>query len=307
MDISAILEAGIREHLPEKYKNIRIFSFGLATSTNELALEYAKGEWDGSPAIFVADGQTKGRGRLGRRFVSPSGNGVYLSILTPTVDITPVGVTTYAAVSVAGSTRSIYGVTPGIKWVNDLYLGGKKLAGILTQGVVRDGRVVAAVMGVGINLFGEIEDAEIKEIATTIEAELRRINSGDGKQLFTTPETNKPCLIEPLTIPEKTHEQLTKGTWVENRGVKMATREEFIAKIVENYLDNIHSVGTHELAEEYRRLSFLIGKDVNVITPDTTYPAHIIGINDACELILRMPDGSEKILATGEVSVRELR
>ena len=256
----------IREKLPDKYKNIDIFGYDMTTSTNALALEYARGEGACTDvAIFIADGQTAGRGRLGRSFLSPKGHGIYLSILTKVESGTsPVGVTTYAAVAAARVIEDLTGMTPSIKWVNDIYLGGRKVAGILTQGVTEpSGRLTHAVMGIGINVYGELVSEELASIATTIENEARI--SGTPVQL---------------------------------------SRTEIVARLITEYLDNLGSVGTIELADEYRRRSFVIGKKVTVHTPNGTYPATVTGINDACELILLLDSGEEKTLGTGEVSIR---
>ncbi len=163
----------IRSALGKEHRELPIFIYEVTDSTNLRALEYAKerGSYCGA-AVFVALTQTAGRGRLGRSFASPEG-GIYMSILTPcgsTADA--VAITAYAATAICQALENECKIEPKIKWVNDLYLGGKKLSGILTQGVVdtESGKITHAVMGVGINLSGRLPD-EISGIATTVEAE----------------------------------------------------------------------------------------------------------------------------------------
>lgn len=116
-------------------------------STNRVAKELAR---QGAPhgTAVLAEKQTAGRGRLGRRFFSPEG-GLYLTVLLrpglPPEDL-PL-LTPMAAVAVCRAVEAVCGLSPKIKWVNDLYLNDKKLCGILCEGV---GDAVA--VGIGMNL-----------------------------------------------------------------------------------------------------------------------------------------------------------
>ena len=88
-------------------------------------------------ALIVANEQTKGRGRLGREFYSPKNTGIYMSFLLSTdVKISDaVQITTATAVAVVRAIESLTDLRPMIKWVNDVYLGNKKVCGILTEAV----------------------------------------------------------------------------------------------------------------------------------------------------------------------------
>lgn len=116
-------------------------------STNRVAKELAR---QGAPhgTAVLAGRQSAGRGRLGRTFFSPEG-GLYLSVILrpqcPTEDL-PL-MTPMAAVAVCRALEETLCVSPGIKWVNDLYLGGKKLCGILCE--MAGG---AVIVGIGLNL-----------------------------------------------------------------------------------------------------------------------------------------------------------
>lgn len=117
-------------------------------STNRVAKELAR---QGAPhgTAVLAERQTAGRGRLGRAFFSPEG-GLYLSvILRPQCKPEDLALMTpMAAVAVCRALEQICGISPGIKWVNDLYLGGKKLCGILCEGCGD-----AVIVGIGLNLY----------------------------------------------------------------------------------------------------------------------------------------------------------
>ena len=122
--------------------------------------------------VLLADHQTAGRGRLGRRFESPAGKGLYLSLLLrPRVSPEALGsLTPWAAVAVRRAIRSACGLDAGIKWVNDLVCRGRQLCGIRTEGAFRDGEVQFAVLGVGLNVSALPGDfpGELRETATSI-------------------------------------------------------------------------------------------------------------------------------------------
>lgn len=138
-------------------------------STNTLLKEEArKGAKEGR--VLVAKKQTEGRGRLGRSFFSPK-KGVYLSfILRPNISFREsLLLTTIAAVAVTEAVKEVTGKAAGIKWVNDVYLDGKKICGILTEAEadVENGSLAYAVVGIGINITEPDEGVsdELKDIA----------------------------------------------------------------------------------------------------------------------------------------------
>ena len=135
--------------------------FDALESTNRtaklLALEGAE-----HGTLVLASHQTAGRGRLGRRFASPAGKGVYLSVLLrpplPTADTQTV--TIGAAVAVCRAVQKLCGRELSIKWVNDLYYKGKKVCGILTEAGsdLESGQLEWLVVGIGLNLTATVED-----------------------------------------------------------------------------------------------------------------------------------------------------
>lgn len=122
-------------------------------STNSSVKALAK---EGAPEgyVLVASGQTNGRGRLNRVFFSPKGTGLYVSILLrPTFALSPYALTCLSAVALSDTVLE-FGVDCGIKWVNDIYVQNRKVAGILVESAMdQDGSFQYAVVGIGVNLF----------------------------------------------------------------------------------------------------------------------------------------------------------
>lgn len=256
-----ITEQDIRAYLGEGSPISAVYSFDSIDSTNNRAKEIALTAPRGSNALVIADTQTGGKGRRGRSFVSPRGKGIYMSLLCypdGSAD-RAVAITAFAAVAACRVIERMCGVSPKIKWVNDIFLGGRKIAGILTEGSVNmeEGCFDYAVIGIGINVrrtdFGDLSD-----IATDIESEIG------------------VCL----------------------------NRAELAAGIAEEMLRGIATVGSPEVAEEYRRRQLVIGRRVRVLKPTEEYTATVLGVTDSCELHLRLDNGKEELLATGEVSLK---
>lgn len=126
-----------------------------------------------SPFLVIADSQTAGRGRMGRSFYSPSRTGLYMSLA---IEITgglseTVGITSAAAVSVFRAIRRVCGIETGIKWVNDIYLDGKKICGILAESFVEKDRLFA-IVGIGVNLTTDSFPEDIRSTAASLDTDL---------------------------------------------------------------------------------------------------------------------------------------
>lgn len=148
-------------------------------STNNYAKKLAQnGEVTGTVAI--AKTQTAGKGRLGRSFCSPPGTGLYMSIiLRLDYDLETVSLLT-SCMSVAASRAidKLYGTDMKIKWVNDLYLNGKKISGILTESAVNaEGKPDFAVVGIGVNVKSIKKDFsdDLLETASSLEDETGKV------------------------------------------------------------------------------------------------------------------------------------
>lgn len=143
-------------------------------STNRYAKELAVA---GAPegTVVIANRQSAGRGRLGRSFFSPEEKGIYMSILLrPDISLErAVLITSMAAVAVSGAIEKICGVPAKIKWVNDIFLNGKKVCGILTEAGINAerGTLDYAVVGIGVNVGAMEFPEKLKEIATSVSNE----------------------------------------------------------------------------------------------------------------------------------------
>ena len=239
----------------EKVINVHVCE---TASTNDLAKAYAR-EHGGVRAVFSADRQTAGRGRMGRSFLSPEG-GLYTSFLCrPTVPTAEaVRLTVYAAAVAACVLERMTGHEVMIKWVNDLYMNGRKIAGILTEGALAEDGVHLsyAVVGVGINLAHTEFPEELSEIATTVE---------------------DAC-----------------GVRLDAAEVRRALAEAFF----ENDASDARWIG------EYRRRSFLIGRDVVAYRGGEQFPCRVLDVTDTGALRVRREGGELCELSSGEVRVR---
>ncbi len=231
-------------------------------STNTLLREKAAA---GAPhgAVVAAAAQTAGRGRRGRSFFSPDGTGLYISVLLRPA-LSParaIRITTAAAVAAAAAVEEVTGRSPDIKWVNDLYLDGRKVAGILTESALTPAgdRLEYAVLGIGMNVSPPPGGfpPEIAEIAGA---------------------------ILPSPIPDGR--------------AKIAAA--FLTHLF-RLADRLHDVS---YMEEYRRRCFILGEPITVLRGDNRYPATALAVDDDGGLTVRLEDGSEEVLSSGEVSTR---
>lgn len=161
----------ILRHLPHNHPWADLIQVHeVLPSTNTYAKELAR-QGAAPGTVVIAGHQTAGRGRLGRSFHSPRDTGLYLSlILRPDCPADRLmHLTCATAVAACEAVEQSCGLRPGIKWINDLTLKGKKLGGILTELVfASDGNVSAAVIGIGINCRLEHAPDEIKDIACSL-------------------------------------------------------------------------------------------------------------------------------------------
>ena len=152
---------GITKYLEKDAHVLHIDVADQVESTNTLVREKAN---QGIPEGYtlLANCQTAGRGRSGRSFYSPAGTGVYLSVLLRPRDCNAqaaVRITTMAAVAMCEAIEEVSGQKPAVKWVNDIFLHGKKICGILTEGSfsLETGMLEYAVLGLGINVYAPAE------------------------------------------------------------------------------------------------------------------------------------------------------
>ena len=132
--------------------------------------------------VVIAEDQTDGRGRFDRRWISPVGLNLAFSVLfRPEISHLPF-INMAAALSVCDAVRDLTGLSPEIKWPNDVRINGKKLSGILVETEVEGAEVVHAVVGIGLNVNLDPRSySEIEAVATSILAETgRRFDRADA-------------------------------------------------------------------------------------------------------------------------------
>lgn len=167
---------GIKKYLDEKFSDNYITVLDTVDSTNTYAKKLAN---EGVPhaSIIVANEQTKGRGRLGRTFYSPADKGVYISfVLRPKMQLSEASfLTVVAGVAACQAIEKTTDLTPSIKWVNDVFVRGKKCCGILSEATsdFETMSVQNVVVGIGINVSNDVFPDEIKNTAVSLGGVLR--------------------------------------------------------------------------------------------------------------------------------------
>lgn len=237
------------------------------TSTNDLAKLYAN-QNSTTPAIFISEEQTAGRGRLGRKFVSPSKTGLYISLcLFPTIALEDLSLITCAtAVACVETLEELTGKSLNIKWVNDLFYQDKKVGGILTE-VISDfesQQVQALIVGMGINLIDS-----------------------------------------PQSFPEELHSIV--GSIFSSKteyDTSSFNRNHFIAQFLEKWTFYYQDLSKRDFIESYKEHSNVIGKFVNIFEGNQTYSAYAKDINENGHLIIEKEDNTLHALSYGEVSIR---
>ena len=241
------------------------------TSTNDVLKNLAS---SGAPegTVLFADQQTKGKGRRGRSFESPSGTGIYLSyLLRPAASPSSVThVTACTAVCVHNAILKACGVDTSIKWVNDLVLNSKKICGILTEMNLESETysIDSIIVGIGINVNGssDIFPSSIRSVAGSIES--------------------------------------ITGTHCDRSRIASALISEL------DQLASCLTSDTSSYLETYSSSCITLGKEVSIVSvhdSDET-PRHgtAIAVNPDYTLKVRLTDGTVTDIHSGEVSVRGL-
>ena len=176
-DSDQLSAEGIRLHLPAEYANCAVEAVQEIASTNQTAKRQAL-EPGPERCLLAANAQTDGRGRLQKRFFSPADTGLYLSLTLRRTrsysDMVPV--TMAAAVAAVRVLERRTDRHPAIKWVNDLYIRGRKICGILTEAALdlESGLLDYAVLGIGINTAPISFPEELHRTATSVSNECGR-------------------------------------------------------------------------------------------------------------------------------------
>jgi BirA family biotin operon repressor/biotin-[acetyl-CoA-carboxylase] ligase len=168
-------ERTIRQRLRTKHLGHKIYCFVTIDSTNSYAKSLAhQGIAEG--ALVIAEKQTEGRGRLGRTWTSEGGKNLTFSLLLrPTIQPGSIGILSLAAgVAVTQTIREVSGLAAECKWPNDVLVDGRKVCGILSEGIFHREQLVAVVMGIGLNVNQTSFAEDLFEKATSIHVETGR-------------------------------------------------------------------------------------------------------------------------------------
>ena len=237
-------------------------------STNEVLRRRMAAEAVPTGQVVLSSHQTKGRGRRGRSFFSPPNQGLYLSVLLRPVCLPEQlsMLTAWAGVAAAEAVESAFGLSPEIKWPNDLVVRGKKLGGILTELVLcpDTGTIDGVIVGIGINLTQAEADfgPELSPIATSLA--LEGVESPD-----------------PVVL---------------TRSLLLALDEMSAAFPAAHF--SYHS--------RFTRRCLTLGQPVQVMASGSVRAGVAAALLPDFSLLVRWPDGTEEAVSTGEVSVRGL-
>lgn len=252
----------ITEKLDTSLLGSRIIVLDEVDSTNNYAKALTASDAVNG-AVVIADRQTAGKGRMGRSFISPSGKGLYMSVvLRPefSMNTAPL-ITSAAAVATAEAIESLCKADVKIKWVNDLYINGRKIVGILTEASVdmEMRSLDIAVIGIGINVrkVGDSFDEELAARATSIEDET---------------------------------------------GIAL-DRNELCAAVINHLDAYLGKIENREYLREYRRREMLTGNMITANVGNETLTGKAVGIDRNANLMVETENGIVRSLSSGEANL----
>lgn len=240
-----------------------IYDYGEIDSTNVIAKAKAR-EGAAEGAVFIAESQMGGKGRLGKVWESPSGTGIWMSLVArPEISPRDVsGITLVAGLAICKAIREVTGLPAYIKWPNDIVVNGRKVCGILTEMSAEMDRVNYVIIGIGINVNTSKFPKELQEVATSL-----KIESGIEY-------SRKDIVAKVLMFFEQDYEKYIQGE------------------------------SLHGILEEYKVLCITLKNEVSIINKDQSYRARPVDIDGTGALIVVREDGTKETITSGEVSVR---
>lgn len=256
-------EAEIKSLMHTEWVAKEVLYFDTIDSTNTKAQELAEKGYP-SGTLVVADKQESGKGRRGRSWVSPSGTGIFMTLMIKP-DINPNNasmLTLVAALAVAKAITSVTGEEAMIKWPNDIVVNSKKVCGILTEMNAQFDYINHIVVGIGINVHNESFPEEISQMASSL-----MIEAG-GKRFH-----RAQIIAETMSYFEQYYDTFLKT-------------------------QNLSA-----LVREYDELLVNRNKSVRVLDPKEPFDGKAMGITPKGELIVDTWE-SRKLVSSGEVSVR---
>ncbi len=256
-------EAELLSCLKTEWAGGRTVYFDATDSTNIQARRLAEAHAPHG-TLVVSDRQDGGKGRRGRSWASPSGVGIWMSlILRPEIAPSSASMLTLAAaLAVREGIQEETGLSPLIKWPNDLVLNGKKICGILTEMSTELMEIQYVITGIGINVNQREFPSEIRDTATSLSLEAGR------------------CFRRSSLIA----------------AILKAFEKDYAAFLKTGDLSL--------LLEEYNACLVNRGKEVCILDPSGEYRAVAEGIDESGSLLVTLPDGTRREIISGEVSVR---
>ncbi len=279
----SLTESSILSHLKSPAK---LYVFDSIDSTNNFAGNHAEEIKSDKPLFVIANKQTGGRGRMGREFFSPAGTGIYMTIgIKPKFAIDKaLFVTIATAVSVSKAIEEIAPVKAKIKWVNDIFIGKKKVCGILTEAGanLETGKIDKILIGIGINCFSPSSMPDnIKNVAGAIS---KTRNSFSRSKLA-------------ALVYDKTVEMLKE----------LEPKAQTPISMFETPLGGSTAP---KFLQDYRLRSNVLGKRISVFPHPGAEPisANAIDIDDNGGLVVEYMEGPKmrqiESLTTGEISIK---
>ena len=241
----------------------KILVYDAVDSTNDLTMSLAAKEDITPGTVIIADRQTQGKGRLGRRWESPGGRNIYMSLLIRP-ELAPRDVTMLTVLAAVASTRTIQkagNIPVTIKWPNDLVIDDKKLGGILTEVRADPDRINLAVIGIGININMQPADfsEELRSIATSVRS--------------------------------------AAGRTVARNDIIIQLLREF-----EDWYGILIAEGKRPLLHAWRKHSSTLGREVMISINNTTLYGIAEDIDDNGMLLLKMHSGECRNISAGDIT-----
>lgn len=250
----------ITSELKTKFIGQKAYYFDTIDSTQDQALKMAN-ESENNGTVIIAETQTGGKGRSGRKWISPKGGISFSIILHPKFDIS---VTTLfpiaSSLALSKAIENTFKITPELKWPNDLTINGSKISGILVDAALESNKIESLILGVGINFNVDVK---------AIKKRLKETPNFYGVSSLS--EYNKK--IKPI--------QLVQNFFVE----------------LEKIHELLNKKQTKNIISEWTKRSSTIGKNVEVNTSDGKIKGKAVKIDEDGALIISNKNKTDKVIA----------
>ena len=281
----------VTQGLDTRFIGRKIYYFDSLSSTMNIAMQLGlKG--DPSGTVVLAESQTRGRGRLGRQWLSPKYKGIYLSlILRP--KILPAGASIFtllAAVSVCEAIKETVGLETRIKWPNDIFVGNKKLGGILTELNAEMDKINFVIIGIGLNVNNDKKT--LISTSTSLSADGERPSTPLRTALSKRSESNgrSRTISSATSLKEQKKENINRITLV----------QEILRRIETNY-SLLENNGAEPIIEKWRQHNITLGKRVKVYCQKEHIEGEAQDIDKDGGLLIRNDSGLTQKVMAGDV------